>query len=126
MAKVNNQREKSRRWRKSPLEGMRGVLRHAYGVRVVEGTLSLRVRRLLNHFLLFLWWAHRFTGNGALARLALLSFPCLCFRRRSHNGQGGPSARGAGGRALTFRGLNKFPPMTRVDRHCSWPARGRG
>ena len=67
-----------------------------YCVRVIEGTLSLRVRKLRN-YLLLLWWAHRFTGNNALGRLALLSFPCLRFRRSSHNRRGGPSARGAGG-----------------------------
>ena len=70
---------------------------HTYCVRVIEGTLSLRVRRLQNHLLLLLRWAHCFTGNSALGRLALLSFPCLRFRRSSRNRRGGPSAHGAGG-----------------------------
>ena len=43
MAKVNIWREKSPRWQRSPLEGMRRVLRHTYCVRVVEGTLSLEL-----------------------------------------------------------------------------------
>ena len=64
---------------------------------VIKGTLSLRVRRLRNHLLLLLRWAHRFTGNSALGRLALPSFLYLHFRRSSHNGRGGPGAHGAGG-----------------------------
>ena len=89
-----------------------------------KGTLSLRVRRLRNHLLL-LRWAHHFTGNSALGRLALPSFLYLHFRRSSRNGRGGPGAHSAGGWAFTFWGLNEFPPMTRADRRCSWPVRGR-
>ena len=39
----------------------------------------------------------RFTGNSALGRLVLPSFPYLRFRRSSHYGRGGPGARGTGG-----------------------------
>ena len=34
----------------------------------------------------FHWWAHRFTGNSALGRLALPSFLCLRVRRSSRHG----------------------------------------
>ena len=72
--------------------GMRGVLRFTHCVCVIKGTLSLRVRRLRNHPLLLLQWAHRFAGNSALGRLVLPSFLYLHFRRGSRNGRGGPGA----------------------------------
>ena len=51
---------------KATTRGCEGFLKCTQCVGVIKGTLSLGVRRLRNHLLLLLWWAHRFTGNSAL------------------------------------------------------------
>ena len=119
-------RWKTGRPAKSPLGGIRGILRCTLCVfGIVIGTLCLRVRGLWNQLSLCLKRAHSFTGDSAFDSFSFLLLLNLCSRRSSLCGRGSPGSCCPGVWTPFLWSLNRFSTITRVNWHSSWLG-GRG